>query len=268
MSIILFGSTGMLGNYVLNFLKKEFNIICINRCDFDIENNNWNILNDLLKKNITSNKDVIINCAGIIPQKHNFEEYRKYIRINTIFPHKLSEYSLKYKCKLIHITTDCVFDGSKGNYTINDKHSANNIYGITKSEGEPFNATIIRTSIIGEEQYGKKSLLEWVKSKKNTEINGYNNHLWNGVTCLTLAKIIKEIITENKYWFGVKHIFSPNIVSKYELCQIINSVYDLNIKINLTNDSTSKNMTLDGDIIFKIENIENQIIEQKNYSFI
>ena len=267
MSIILFGSTGMLGNYVLNIFKNDFNVICIKRSDFNIENENWNILDELLKNYITTNNDVIINCAGVIPQKHNFEEFRKYIRINTLFPHKLSEYSSKYNCKFIHITTDCVFDGTKGNYDVIDKHSANNIYGITKSEGEPLNATIIRTSIIGEENYGKKSLLEWVKSKEKTEINGFKNHLWNGVTCLTLAKIIKQIIIKNAFWLGIKHIFSPNIVSKYELCQIINKVYDLNIKIISIDDKTSKNMTLNGEKLFEIDEIEKQIEELKKYSF-
>jgi dTDP-4-dehydrorhamnose reductase len=267
MSIILFGSTGMLGNYVLNVLKSNFDVICISRNDFDIETNNWKILDELLKKYILSDNYVIVNCVGIIPQKHNFQEYRKYIKVNTLFPHKLSEYSLKYNCKFIHITTDCVFDGTKGNYNINDKHTASNIYGISKSEGEPLDATIIRTSIIGEEKYGKKSLLEWIKSNQNSEINGFNNHLWNGVTCLTLANIIKQIITQNIYWKGVKHIFSPNIVTKYDLCKIINETYDLNIKINLVNDKVIKNMTLSGEEFFVIDTIENQIKELKNNIF-
>jgi dTDP-4-dehydrorhamnose reductase len=267
MSVILFGSNGMLGNYVFNVLKIDFNVICISRNDFDIEINNWQVLDELLKKCISSDNDVIVNCAGIIPQKHNFEECRKYIKVNTLFPHKLSEYSIKYNCKFIHITTDCVFDGIKGNYNVNDKHTASNIYGISKSEGEPFDATIIRTSIIGEEKYGKKSLLEWVKSNENSEINGFENHLWNGVTCLTLAKIIKKIIIEKIYWKGVKHIFSPNIISKYDLCKVINNIYDLKIKINPVNDKLVKNMTLTGDSFFEIDTIENQIKELKKYIF-
>ena len=264
MSIILFGSTGMLGNYVFNILKTDFKVICINRNDFDIEISDWKLLDNILKQYITTNT-VIITCAGIIPQKHNYEDCRKYIRVNTVFPHKVSEFSLKHNCKFIHITTDCVFDGTIGNYNTDNKHTANNLYGITKSEGEPSNATVIRTSIIGEELNGKKSLLEWVRSKKNTEINGFTNHLWNGVTCLALAKIIKQIVIERSYWQGVKHIFSPNTVSKYELCRIINNVYDLGIEIKSFNDSTYKNMTLSGEKLFEIDNIEKQIEELKKY---
>ena len=258
MKIILFGSTGMLGRYVFNILQNYYEVVCINRIDFDIINDNWSKLHEILNTNLKSN-DIIINCAGIIPQKYNDNDYKTYIRVNTLFPHKLNEISLQNNYKLIHITTDCVFDGSKGDYIIGDKHSATNIYGISKSLGEPEEATIIRTSIIGEELLGKKSLIEWVKSKKNGVINGYTNHFWNGVTCLELAKYIKNIIDISGFWLGVRHIFSPNIVTKYELCCYINEIYDLNINIEKYEDSTSKNMTLSDN---NNNNITKQIYEQ------
>ena len=102
-----------------------------------------------------------------------------------------------------------------------DVHTATDIYGTTKSLGESQKSTIIRTSIIGEELTGQNSLLEWIKSNKNKTINGFANHYWNGVTCLTLSKIIKSIIDKKDYWTGVRHIFSPNTVTKYDLCKYI-----------------------------------------------
>ena len=203
--IYLFGSTGMLGTYVKKILSDTLNITDITRKEYDILNDEWDKLYKLLS-NLNKN-DVIINCAGIIPQKENLQEYEKYIKINSLFPHKLQEIVKNHNSKLIHITTDCVFNGKKDNsYDENDTHTEKNIYGISKSQGEPENATIIRTSIIGEETNGKKSLLEWVKSNKNGTINGYNNHLWNGITCLQLALIIKKIIDKNLFWKGVRHI--------------------------------------------------------------
>uniref|UniRef100_A0A6C0AQW4 RmlD-like substrate binding domain-containing protein n=1 Tax=viral metagenome TaxID=1070528 RepID=A0A6C0AQW4_9ZZZZ len=256
MNIVLFGSTGMLGRYVYNILKDEYNVICIKRNEFDIENDNWSKLYYIIESNLKEN-DVIINCAGIIPQKYEHDSYKTYIRINTLFPHKLNEISKKNNYKFLHITTDCVYDGLKGNYSVNDTHTAKNIYGISKSQGEPEEATIIRTSIIGEELTGKKSLIEWVKSNKNGKIKGYTNHYWNGVTCLTLANLIKNTIDSNDFWLGVRHIFSPNIVTKYELCCYINEIYDLNINIEKYEDTISKNMTLCGK-----KTIENSIREQ------
>ena len=266
MNIVLFGSTGMLGRYVYYNLKESYNVICIKRHQFDIENDSWTKLHHLLCDNLNykiKENDIIINCAGIIPQKYKNDHFKTYIRVNTLFPHKLNEISKKIKCKFIHITTDCVFDGLKGNYSLNDSHSAKDIYGISKSQGEPEDATIIRTSIIGEELYGKRSLIEWVKSNKDGSIKGYTNHYWNGVTCFELAKYIKNIIYNNNFWLGVRHICSPNIVTKYELCCYINEIYNLNINIEKYEDSISKNMTLCGEDISE-NTIFSQIVELKN----
>ena len=262
-NILLFGCSGMLGRYVLNVLKNDYNVICIKRENYDIEKDSWiklySIVNEFLKEN-----DIIINCAGIIPQKYSDDNLNTYIKVNTLFPHKLNEISVENKFKFIHITTDCVYDGSKGKYSENDIHTTKNIYGITKSLGEPEETTIIRTSIIGEELTNKKSLIEWIKSNKNGEINGYINHYWNGVTCLTLANFIKNIIDNNNFWKGVKHVFSEDIVSKYDLCYYINEIYNLNIKINKYEDALSKNMTLIGEFKIKeplFKQIKNQQAE-------
>ena len=266
--IYLFGSTGMLGNYIKNRLNPLFNLSCKNREDFDIFKDNFEKLTIILKD--LKENDIIINCAGVIPQKLSNNEYKKYIKINTLFPHKLQSIVEKKNAKLIHITTDCVFDGKKGSpYNENDTHTETNIYGVSKSLGEPENATVIRTSIIGEELKDKKSLLEWVKSNKNKTINGYSNHLWNGVTCLTLANIIKDIINKNLFWKGVRHIFSPNIISKYELCCYISEIYKLNINVNKIEhgNSVDKSLTtIHNNFIdnFNINNIYDQINDMLN----
>jgi len=276
MSILLFGSTGMLGRYVLKILLKDYNVICITRDVYDIETDDWNKLEEVVIQHFikAGENNIIINCAGIIPQKYTTGvvsiNLNKYIKVNTLFPWKLDELSRRLNYKFIHITTDCVYNGSRGNYKEDDIHNTDNVYGITKSLGEPEKATVIRTSIIGEEMYYKSSLLEWVISNKNKEINGFKNHYWNGVTCLTLAKIIKDIIEKKLFWEGTRHIFTPNSVSKYDLCCLINNVYELNTKINSVDDNKYKNMTLSTSYpsLFKINNIEIQIKEQKLFKYI
>lgn len=266
MKIILFGSTGMLGNYINKFLSNYYEIYCITRNIFDIKNDNWNKLENILQNKCSKN-DIIINCAGVIPQNYNINDYHTFIKINSIFPHKLNEISKNIKCKFIHITTDCVFSGTKGNYTPTDTHDSKHIYGVTKSLGEPSDyATIIRTSIIGEELLNKKSLLEWVISNKNNTINGYINHIWNGVTCLSLTKFIYYIIENNILWIGIKHIFSPEAVTKFDLCNYINQIYELNININVIEDIKSKNMTLLDIPIYEFKSIYQQIEEQKEFN--
>ena len=264
MKIILFGSNGMLGNYVNKYLSQFYVVSCLDRTIFDIETAEWDKLEDIIHS-ISNNDDVVINCSGAIPQQKC--NIRKYITLNTLFPHKLNEIVKKYDLKFIHITTDCVFSGTDGNYDETSKHDAQDIYGITKSLGEDKSICILRTSIIGEEIHNKNSLIEWVISQKNGEIDGYENILWNGVTCLQLAKIIGEVIHNNNYWYGVRHIFSPTTVSKYELCCYINDIYELNIIINKEYNHY-KNMTISS--IYDIDNfnipiIRDQIFEQKNW---
>jgi dTDP-4-dehydrorhamnose reductase len=190
--------------------------------------------------------------------------------VNTLFPQKLAELARIYRYNLIHITTDCVYSGKDGNYDEKSLHDSETIYGITKSLGEPENfSTTIRTSIIGEEITSKKSFLEWVLSNRGKECNGYVNHFWNGVTCLTVAKIIKKMIDEGKYWYGARHIFSPSIVSKYELCKIINETYNADVTILPVIAEEEKLMSLSGDCEeFDIPPIRKQVEEQREFNIL
>jgi len=270
--VIIFGSNGMLGRYLTKYLGSKYDVVPLTRKEYDVLNDNIN-LSDILIKYIDTTKDnVVINAIGLIPQaSKNYKiDDKMYIKINSVFPHLLACICEKYNVKMIHSTTDCVFDGQKGNYVETDYHDANSIYGITKSTGEPSNCTVIRTSIIGEEIDNQRSLLEWVKSNINNEINGYNNHYWNGITCLQYAKIIDTMISNNILWKGVRHIFSPKSVSKYDLVNMINNIYDLNIKINKYNDTIMCDRTLNTiyDKLFDIPQLNTQIEELSKFSLI
>ena len=255
MNIYIFGANGMLGNYVKNYFNiinnKQFNIIPFTRNEYNLD--------DLrILDNLKFNKDdIIINCVGAIPQRTN-----DFYKINTVFPILLSHICDKYQAKMIHITTDYVFSGKDGNYNELSNHDSDSDYGKSKSLSELCNATIIRASIIGEELYNKKSLLEWVKNNRGNEINGYINHYWNGVTCLELSKIIYKIIEKQLFWLGVRNVFSPRNISKYELVCIINNIYSCNIKINkFKTESFDKTLTTIYPLMFEIPDIEEQIKE-------
>jgi dTDP-4-dehydrorhamnose reductase len=269
-SIIIFGQTGMLGTYIYNYLTKMNQIpIIINRNTFDVLNGKLSDLKLLLQKQQQQNKQIIvINCIGLIPQRKvkDEEDYEdNYIKINSIFPKYLSIICSEFNYKLIHITTDCVFSGNTfpGSYNEQSEKDELGIYGLSKSFGEDIKATIIRTSIIGEQNNTSYlSLLEWVKSNKNKSINGYTNHYWNGVTCLELSKIIYNIIITNNFWQGIKHVYS-NVVSKYELLNYINEIYNLNINIIPVTTAKINNKELSGEIKCN-KTIKIQILEMKN----
>jgi dTDP-4-dehydrorhamnose reductase len=260
-NVILFGSTGMFGNYCLNILQKKYNIIAITRKDYDILENNYDKLFNIIKSYTNS---VIINCAGSIPQRGIDSEIDCYI-INSLFPKILDKIAYQLKIKFIHISTNCVFDYEKGYCNELVMPNETQLYGLSKILGESENACIIRTSIIGEELTNKKSLLEWVLSNKNGNINGYTNYLWNGCTCVTLVKFIENIIETKSFWKGIKHLHSKETISKYELVCMINEIYNLNINITPIKLDNKINKTLssiyDNTVITK--SIKEQIIEQK-----
>ncbi len=162
---------------------------------------------------------------------------------------------------------NCVFDGSKGQYVEDDLQNATDVYGKTKSLGETPNATLIRTSIIGEEVGQSRSLVEWVKSNKNNTVNGYINHIWNGITCLQWSKICQHIIDNNMFWNGVRHIKSPTALNKQELVSLISDVYELNITVNPFRTEKDFDMSLSSkyNTDIYIPELIDQIIEMKKY---
>lgn len=271
MKIIIFGSNGMLGRYLNSYLSSTFEVIPLQRIDYDISTMNYPSLYKLLQsKNIKTN-DIIINAAGLIPEaKHKKSlNNRLYFTINTTFPIILSFICQQLEVKMIHITTNCVFSGQKGSYNEQDTHDESNDYGVSKSLGEMGPATIIRTSIIGEEFNNQRSLLEWMRSEEGCHIYGYTNHLWNGVTCLQLTEIIKQIIDQNLFWIGTRHIFSPRSVTKYRLIKMINQIYGLKIQITefQTNQSIDKTLTTiyETNQQFEIPDLFTQIVMMKVY---
>jgi dTDP-4-dehydrorhamnose reductase len=203
--VIILGSTGMLGNEVLmHFLK-------VNDCDVSssVRNEKFKIdCNFLFDPTINSVDglpfaDFYINAIGII-KPHMLKNLKSAIYINSIFPRELADECEKRGSKLIHITTDCVFSGKDGNYDEDSLHDALDGYGKSKSLGEPENCMVLRTSIIGPEIHRHVSLISWVQDQREEEINGFTNHLWNGITTLQYAKICEKII--NIKWAPLLHL--------------------------------------------------------------
>lgn len=260
-TIILFGSTGMLGNYVLNEFQRNYQVIAINRATYDIYENDMNKLTELME---IYRNSVVINCAGAIPQRSTNKD-DSYFIINSLFPKMLEHICIKLNNRLIHMSTNCVFNYTQGLCNEETFPNEKGPYGLSKTLGEPTNACVIRASIIGEECENKKSLLEWVISNKNGEIDGYDNYLWNGCTCLTIAKYTKFIVDSGLYHIGVRHIHSNEIISKYDLVCMINEIYKLNIKINRVELDVGIEKTLNSiyKSTYQVKSLKEQILEQK-----
>lgn len=172
--------------------------------------------------------DFIINALGWIKQKDASPSLG--LILNSVIPAQLSELSEKYDFKLIHFSTDCVFDGATGRYDVLSNPNPTDFYGRTKYLGEVSggNVMCIRTSIIGYEIDSQYSLLEWILSQKH-EIFGYSKAYFTGVSTNELSELISEIII-SKFQSGLFHVASDPI-SKLELIRTVKSVYKLDLTV-------------------------------------
>jgi len=226
--IAVLGASGMLGYAVSEYFRRQgANVKNINRSAFDIVRDPIDILEQALQ-----DCEVIINCAGVIKPRIANNSVEDVIRVNSVFPRNLALLSKKMNLKCIHITTDCVYSGKKGNYTEDDYFDADDLYGLSKNAGEATECMVLRTSIIGEEKGQSRSLLEWARSQAGKSVRGFTNHLWNGVTTTYLAEIIETILNKSLFHKGIFHIHSPETVNKYELLQLFNDIYELDLTIN------------------------------------
>jgi dTDP-4-dehydrorhamnose reductase len=230
--IVILGSTGMLGSMLLEYFSStnKYEIKSSVR-DVDFETDNTFMFDPLFNHmSELPHADYFINAIGTI-KPFMSKNMSDSIYLNALFPRDLADECEKKDIKLIHITTDCVFSGKDGNYNEESEHDALDDYGKSKSLGEPNNCMVLRTSIIGPEVHQNVSLISWVQAQAGKEINGFTNHLWNGITTLQYAKVCDQIISNDWYDENLYHIHSPSIVNKFELVSMINDRYKVGANI-------------------------------------
>lgn len=250
---------------VFNFFKsKDFNVITYDKI-FSL-NNILDFTNDLN----TYDDSIIINCIGKIKQKST-DSY-DLILSNSILPLELSR-KLKSSHILIHPSTDCVFDGSASDkYMSFDKHTATDVYGISKSMGESAvfsrsNTLIIRVSIIGPDLNSEKGLLSWFLNIPNGAIvDGYINHLWNGITtlewCEKLYSFIHSGILESLLSKKIIQLGTNETYTKFKMLNLFNDVFDKKILIKEKTTEFNINRCLYPEIIS--EPLPLQLFKLKN----
>ncbi|MHA4988103.1 dTDP-4-dehydrorhamnose reductase family protein [Cetobacterium somerae] len=225
--ILVIGSKGMAGHIIKEYLlSKKYDVYStfrkgerkeeLKEKEYYLDVFDKESLNKILEE---VKPKFLINCVGILNQ---FAEENPDIAIyvNGYFPHYLDRLSQKYDCKLIHITTDCVFSGKKGDYAENDFRDAESYYGRSKAIGEVNNNRTLtfRTSIIGPDiNENGIGLFNWFM-KQNGEVKGYSNVIWTGVTTLELAKAIEASFSQNI--IGLHHLVNNEKISKYELLKL------------------------------------------------
>lgn len=268
MKTIILGASGMLGFQVFrSFLDQGMDVVGIVRNRYRLEQNLdksfYHYIREIddardfssLEKIIQTEKpDYLINCVGIVVQLPLAKDFYESISINALLPHKLEKLGNQYGFKLIHISTDCVYNGRKGLYKESDIPNAEDLYGKTKELGEVgYGCGItLRTSLIGHEIVSPvHGLLDWFLSQ-DKKVYGYSKAIFSGLTTLEFSNVLIEIVRAGQLSSGIYHVASEPI-SKYDLLHLIAEVYKFNIRI-IESRELNINRSLDSEKFDSITN--------------
>ena len=254
MKALVLGGDGMLGHKVFQVFSNDmethatflshkeydsaipvFKDIPATRIHLDV-----NVLNDSAIENVIKEvkPDIVLNCIGLIKQLEEASDNILAIMLNSLLPHKLAALCSEIDARLVHISTDCVFSGRKGNYKEDDPTDALDLYGKSKALGEVDYAPhlTIRTSIIGREWVRSTALLEWFLSQTGKTVRGYKNALYTGFTTETIAKLMKRTVLERPDITGLWQV-SSSPITKLDLLTRIRDAWKLDIAIEPFDDT-------------------------------
>jgi len=252
MKILILGASGMIGSALYKRLSDESNLevyggvreLSIQKyfpeslrkglvmCgDLSVNQSIDSILNKV-------NPEVVINCAGLTKHKKEADDPEIAMPINASMPHQFASACDDRGARFIHISSDCVFSGSKGGYVEDDLPDASDLYGQSKALGEVTqgNSITLRTSTIGHELHTNYGLLEWFLSQ-HKECQGFSKAIFSGLPSVVFAEVIKDFVLSNPDLRGLYHV-SADPINKYELLELIASNYGKKIEIKQDREFT------------------------------
>lgn len=267
MKILILGADGMLGHVVkLYFQENGHAIKGTSRSDnndyvFDATKN----INDLELFVNDFKPDAVINCIGVL---NKFAEENKSLAvlINSYLPHYVDEVCRKKGIKFIHVSTDCVFDGKRGEYTEDNFKDATSFYGQSKALGELNNESnlTLRTSIVGPDMNKNGiGLFQWFMNQEN-ETNGFDKVIWTGVTTIEFAKCMEKAIENDLS--GLRHVVNNEKIDKYSLISLFKKHFNKDIIINRKSDYVSdKSLKRITDFDFEIPSYDQMVKEMSEW---
>ena len=261
MKLVILGASGLIGHKLFQTFSasdhETLGMIHGRKSDFaeidflqsDAISESLDVLDfDALKKSLDEIKpDVVLNCVGITKRKPEINVPLLAIGVNSMFPHKLAALAKKKDFRVIHFSTDCVFNGATGNYNEASVTTGEDAYGQTKALGEiryPHTLTI-RSSFIGREISGRTELLEWLLSQNGKTIKGFTRAMYSGVSTAFMSRTVLDIIENHPDISDLHQLSVPEPISKYDLLCLARDAFKLDIEI-VPDDDFEIMPTLDG----------------------
>lgn len=261
----------MAGHVITRYLREQgHEVLAVARsgADFDLDIENTEDVRRFFDHH-PFEPDFVINCIGLLVKDSLARPDRAAI-INAWFPHYVEQRLKDTPTRLIHLSTDCVFDGAAGPYQETDIATETNAYGASKALGEVRNNKDItmRMSIIGPELKSGTGLMNWVLTTQQDPVPGWSNAWWNGITTLQLAKCIDRWIQDPAVT-GVRHVVNNQVsINKYDLLTKISDVYRLGHRIEKTQGPKTINKVLTDtaeDYDWAIPDYDRQLAELRDW---
>jgi dTDP-4-dehydrorhamnose reductase len=247
MKVLVFGASGMIGSAMFRVLseKKEWQVWGTLRSDevkrffsgdqqdklvagVDVERH------DALVRIFARVKpDVVVNCIGLTKHHKEAEDSQLALPLNALLPHRMADLCAVAGARFIHVSTDCVFAGTKGNYVETDAPDAVDVYGKSKHLGEVDypHAITLRTSTIGHELQSSYGLLEWFLSQQGS-CKGFNRAIFSGLPNTEFARVVRDVVIPRSVLHGLYQVGAAPI-GKYELLKLIAGAYKKQVDIVL-----------------------------------
>lgn len=245
--IMILGGTGMLGHFFLRYFTEnsDYEVYATSRnvrevsgflprklADRFVQDNvDAGNFDTIIRALASIQPDIVINCIGIVKQLSMVNDPLASITVNSQLPHRISLAIRNAGIRMIHLSTDCVFDGRKGMYTEDDNPSPEDLYGRSKLLGEVDhpNCVTLRKSVIGHELKGWHGLLEWFLGESG-KVRGYRKAIYSGFPTVEFARIIRDYVLPDQELSGTYHVSSEPI-SKFDLLHLIAERYNKAIEI-------------------------------------
>ena len=272
MKYLVLGCNGMAGHMISLYLKKRgYEVDGFAKSDCKLVRTIIGDARDTvtIRKLIEQGRyQAVINCVGLLNQFAE-NDHEAAVLLNSYLPHFLSKITEQMDTKIIHISTDCVFSGSRGKYTERDYPDGESFYDRTKAMGEINNNKDLtfRMSIIGPDIHKNGiGLLNWFMQQKHC-VKGYKYAIWTGQTTLQLAKTIENATLQGAY--GLYNMVPNTSISKYDLLNLFNKYLrkkpiqidsEENFQINKSLERTNFES-----FNYKIPEYEQQILELGNW---
>ena len=228
MRVLVFGGNGMLGHQLCRSLPEAMEVWATFRAepeDFRFLPKERRLSHVLVQDTSRVEQilemvkpNAVINAVGIVKQRGEAREAVPSIQVNALFPHQLADLCVPRGIRLIHVSTDCVFSGSRGMYTESDVPDPVDLYGRSKLLGELERAgcLTLRTSVIGWELGGHLGLLSWFVGQRGKQVKGFRRAVYSGLSTRVFCELIGSLLAEHGDLQGLYHVSSAPI-AKFDL---------------------------------------------------